>query len=186
MPTETSTKATSIPVTPDAMLQLKLTLEGLRPAIWRRVTIPANATFTGLHGVIQGAMGWENYHLYSFKQERREIVGQQRLFKVFDCVRVKVEYLYDFGDSWTHQVVLEKVLANPLDRQPRVLAGEHAGPPEDCGGVWGYAELLDILNDPSHPEYNERLAWVGGAWDPEQFDLNEANARLPHLRLLKV
>lgn len=184
MATRTST---SIPVTPEAMLQLKITLAGLRPAIWRRVAVPANATLTGLHGVIQGAMGWENYHLHSFSQERREIAGRRRLYEVFDRVQTRVEYMYDFGDAWTHQVVLEKVLpADPEDRQPKVLAGEHACPPEDCGGVWGYAELLDILDDPSHPEYDERLAWVGGAWDSEQFDLNGANARLPRLRLPKA
>ena len=186
MATRTSTKASSVPMAPNAMLQLKITLQGLRPVIWRRVTVPANATFTGLHGVIQEAMGWENSHLHSFSQDQREIAGRRRLYEVFDRVRARVEYLYDFGDSWSHQVVLEKVLlAEPEARQPKVLAGEHACPPEDCGGVWGYVELLDILDDPRHPEYDERLAWVGGSWEPEQFDLEEANARLPRLRLPK-
>ncbi|SMB97464.1 pRiA4b ORF-3-like protein [Deinococcus hopiensis KR-140] len=186
MTTRTSTKVSSVPVTPEALLQLKITLQGLRPAIWRRVAVPANATFAGLHGVIQGAMGWENYHLHSFSQDQREIAGRRRLYEVFDQVRAKLEYLYDFGDSQLHRAALEKVLpADPEDRQPRVLAGEHACPPKDCGGVWGYVELLEILDDSTHPEYDERLAWVGGAWDPEQFDLKEANARLPRLRLPK-
>lgn len=181
--TKPRTKTATLPVTPEAVLQLKVTLKGMKPAVWRRVLLPANVTFTQLHYVIQGAMGWENSHLHAFYVEQTSVAGRRRLFEVFDRVRAKVRYIYDFGDSWEHKVVLEKVWPGDAElKLPAVTAGEHACPPEDCGGVWGYVNLLEILDDPDHPEYEDSLTWVGGAWDPEQFELEEANARLPRLR----
>lgn len=169
--------------TPPTRLQLKVTLDGIRPAIWRRVVVPSEITLTSLHHVIQAAMGWTNSHLHQFSRGDQELPGRTRVATVFDQARAKVRYLYDFGDSWSHTVVLEQVLPTDPERwQAEVLAGQHAGPPEDCGGVHGYVGMLEVLDDPRHPEREEFLEWLGGAWDPEAFDLGEANARLPHLR----
>jgi hypothetical protein len=82
-----------------------------------------------------------------------------------------MRYVYDFGDDWVHKVVVEKVLpADPRISYPVCVAGKRACPPEDCGGVWGYREFLAAISDPDHPEHEEMLEWVGGAFDPEEFD----------------
>jgi hypothetical protein len=94
----------------------------------------------------------------------------------------KLLYEYDFGDSWDHELLVEKRL--PLaagKRYPVCLTGKRACPPEDCGGVWGYASVLEAIRDPEHPEHEEMLEWVGGEFDPEAFDLDEVNRELRHL-----
>jgi hypothetical protein len=92
-------------------------------------------------------------------------------------------YEYDFGDGWEHGIQLEKIVGpEPGVHYPRCLAGRRACPPEDCGGVWGYAELLEILADPRHPEHAERLEWLGGPIDPEAFDPDEVNNLLKRVR----
>ena len=91
----------------------------------------------------------------------------------------KLIYEYDFGDSWEHVVELEKILTpEPGASYPRCTAGKRSGPPEDCGGIWGYADLLDALADPSHPEHDNLLEWVGGEFDPELCDLEAINQAL--------
>jgi len=88
-------------------------------------------------------------------------------------------YEYDFGDSWEHKIILEKIL--PYDaslKVPSCIKGKRACPPEDCGGIWGYQNLVEIIKDPSHPEHEEMLEWLGGEFDPEYFDMNETNRML--------
>ncbi len=172
--------------------QLKITLQDVRPAVWRRVRVPGDATLTGLHRVIQAAMGWEDRHLWKFEIGGAEYgenldggwgepvrsAGQARLGEVADAGDV-LRYEYDFGDSWEHRVRVEKVLpagAGPAD--PECVAGERACPPEDSGGPWGYDHLLEVLADPAHPEHDDMLAWVGGEFDPEAVDLEEIDRRL--------
>ena len=90
-----------------------------------------------------------------------------------------VKYEYDFGDGWEHKIVLEKIL--PIENEkfsPRCIKGKRACPPEDCGGIWGYQELLDILKEPDHPEYEDMLEWLGGEFDSEAFDIEETNKML--------
>lgn len=106
-----------------------------------------------------------------------------KVSQVAPNARAKFVYVYDFGDSWDHQIVVEKVLpAEPGVRYPICTDGKRAGPPEDCGGVWGYAELLDIIQDPTHPEYEERMEWLGKGFDPEAFDLAAINSVLMRVR----
>jgi hypothetical protein len=91
----------------------------------------------------------------------------------------KFLYEYDFGDRWEHELLVEKML--PIDvgqRYPLCLTGKRACPPEDCGGIWGYAGFLEAVHDPKHPEHEEMLEWVGGEFDPDAFDLNEVNTEL--------
>jgi hypothetical protein len=175
-----------------SVFQLKITLQDLRPAVWRRVLVPEDTTLVGLHRVIQAAMGWEDYHLWKFEVggaeygEKGEMdwgrpvrsARTARLDEVADPGDV-LRYEYDFGDSWEHRVRVEKVLpAEPGREYPVCVAAERACPPEDCGGVWGYQHLLEVLSDPADPEHDEMQEWVGGEFDPEHVDLDEINQHL--------
>lgn len=172
------------------MVQIKVTLRGLRPPIWRRLVVAGDATLAQLHVVLQIAMGWEDEHLHCFR------IGGLRYGPADDAFSDELdeetasitdtlgavgrgEYDYDFGDSWEHELVVEK------PKQPLVssgiascLGGRRACPPEDCGGVWGYANLLHVLADPAHEDHEDRLEWLGGSFDPGAFDQKAVNAAL--------
>lgn len=177
---------------PPSVHQLKATLLGLTPPIWRQIAVPSDFTLGDLHHVIQFAMGWEHAHMHDFRIGKVTYVDPQMpveptdqdeegvtLAQVAPRARRKFRYTYDFGDSWEQEIQVEAVgPPEPGIRYPVVLAGERACPPEDCGGVWGYANLLDILADPNNPDYEEVLEWVEEPIDPEAFDLKTANAQL--------
>ena len=181
---------------PASVHQLKVTLQGIRPPIWRRLRVPSDATLAALHGVLQAAMGWEDSHLHRFRvggatYGDRSILGEvvdrsertARLAQVAPHPKDRLRYEYDFGDSWEHDIVVEAVLPpEPGARYPVCVAGKRACPPEDCGGAWGYGELLEAVGDPGHPAHAELVAWLGGPFDPEAFDLAEANRRLARAR----
>ena len=170
--------------------QLKVTLRRIRPPIWRRVLVPGNVTLGRLHRIIQNVMGWWNYHLYAFTIDGRQFsegeydlgflqAAGRRLFELDIRPGDRFGYLYDFGDDWQHEVLLERVLHPNLDEQyPLCTAGARACPREDCGGVEGYAEMLRVLADPTDEEHESMLQWAGGRYDPERFDLEIANMRL--------
>lgn len=177
----------------DSIHQLRVTLLDTDPPVWRRIQLRADTTLGELHAILQEAMGWTNSHLHKFVVGRTEYgprfagLGFRNEDQTLLCQVAPKEgsvlmYEYDFGDSWEHEVGVEEVLpGEPGARYPRCVAAERAGPPEDCGGVWGYEELLEVLADPEHPEYEERLDWLGGAWDPEAVDIEEINRRLARL-----
>ena len=182
--------------------RLKVSLEEIEPTIWRRLEVPGDATLGWLHAVIQVAMGWTNSHLHQF------VVGERRysdpsfdldeyeesaraldenvatLLDLPPRARSSFRYEYDFGDGWTHRIAVERI----LDPDPAAAGlaqcpdGARACPPEDCGGVGGYMDLLEIIMDPKHEEYESRMEWLGGDFDPEAFDRHKTNR---HLRLLK-
>ena len=171
------------------MYQLKVTLRGSRPAIWRRVTVSSEVTLYELHRILQVVMGWMDSHPHEFERGRT-LYGQSdpefgvrriserkiRLQDVLRKPRDRMRYQYDFGDSWEHDVLLEAVLPAGTEAQPpRVLDGKGACPPEDVGGIWGYAEFLEAIRDPQHPEHQSMLDWCGGAFDPDAFDAAEIN-----------
>ncbi len=185
-----------------AVYELKVTLEGMDPPIWRRFRVPCQITLADLHLVLQAVMGWENDHLYEFEvgkrrfgelsrdgDNRREDAGRIQLRDVAARKGARLPYLYDFGDSWQHELIVEKTACPDAEPGKAVcIAGERACPPEDCGGIWGYAELLDALNDPANPDLEERVEWleeVHGAFDPEHFELDAINVWLDHLKLLR-
>lgn len=176
--------------------QLRITLLGIDPPIWRRVQVPAIITLYRLHRVIQVAMGWEDDHLHQFVAGKKrygipmpgDVVrlqdeGQARLYRVLTKPRQRMLYEYDFGDCWKHEVALEEVIrpAQALEH-PVCVAGERACPPEDCGGVWGYEDLLEAVADPEHPDQEERIEWLGEGFDPEAFDRDAVNRRLEAMR----
>ena len=185
-----------------AVYELKVTLEGADPPIWRRFRVPCQITLADLHLVVQAAMGWENDHLYEFEvakrrigepsrddDDRREDAGRIQLRDVAALNGARMTYLYDFGDNWQHALIVEKTACSDAEPGRAVcIAGERACPPEDCGGIWGYAELLDALDDPANPDLEERVEWleeVHGAFDPEQFEVDAINVLLDHLKLLR-
>jgi hypothetical protein len=160
----------------DEILQLKITLKGItKPPVWRRVQVRADSTFAALHLIIQAAFGWTDTHLHTFEYDGEQIgvpdpgwdndcadEAETTLDEVLLGPKDRVRYTYDFGDSWEHDIVLEKVLEpDASDGRPVLLTGKGACPPEDCGGTWGYAELKDT-----------------GSVDPASFDLELAERRV--------
>ncbi|MCY3022419.1 MAG: plasmid pRiA4b ORF-3 family protein [Planctomycetota bacterium] len=175
------------------LYQLKVTLRGAKPPIWRRLQVPSDIPLSELHVVLLIAMGWDGGHLHQFIKEQvyygpvdpdlgMDDMEDEKGVVLRDLLphaKSKLIYEYDFGDSWEHEVLVEKVLAPETNtRYPVCLDGARACPPEDCGGVWGYAELLKIMKDPKHEEYAERLEWLGEELDPEAFDVARVNAEL--------
>ncbi|EKE02169.1 MAG: plasmid pRiA4b ORF-3 family protein [uncultured bacterium] len=196
------------------VLQLKITLEGIDPPIWRRFLIDDSINFKKLHKIIQIIMGWEDYHLYNFQIDKITYIeasqdsknqfavdamwsgfksgSEKKKYKDNEAIvsdfinkeKQKILYTYDFGDSWEHLINVEKIFPKEADKKyPLCIDGARACPPEDCGGIWGYQELLEILKDPRHPEYEERIEeWLGGDFDPEEFNLENINKKLKNIR----
>jgi hypothetical protein len=149
--------------------------------------VPSRTTLLRLHDIIQAAFGWEDYHMWVFEtpQRRYGVADQElghrsaatkKLAEVAPLAGTKLGYTYDFGDDWEHDVVVEAVTdAEPGVAYPRCLTGRRAGPPEDCGGIWGYQSLVEILADPRHEGHEERLEWLGldsaGQFDPDAFEV---------------
>ena len=176
--------------------QFKVSLKNIRPPIWRQIQVPDYYTFWDFHTAIQDAMGWLDLHLHAFrimnpKKRIEEEIGipddefdmpgrkilagwKQNISQYFSAQNNKALYIYDFGDYWEHELKLEKIL--PCDSQkdyPICVKGRRACPPEDCGGLPGYEDLLEILSNPEHGDYATMLEWVGGEFDPEHFEVNE-------------
>ncbi|MBW2053618.1 MAG: plasmid pRiA4b ORF-3 family protein [Deltaproteobacteria bacterium] len=175
--------------------QFKVTLNETRPPIWRRIQVPAEYTFWALHVAIQDAMGWFDSHLHDFKITNL-LTGHHERFGIpfeddmdfgeepstkpgwehyiadyFSLENSKAIYEYDFGDGWEHIVLLEKIIPRDDEKiYPICLDGKRACPPEDCGGVWGYENLLEIIADPNHEDYDTWIEWLGEDFDPEFFD----------------
>lgn len=181
------------------LYQLKMTLKWSKPPIWRRVVVRADMPLDRLHYVIQEAMGWTNSHLHQFIVAStiygtpdphnagfgREILDERRhtVADLASAAKKKFLYEYDFGDGWIHEVVAEKIL--PPDsgsKKPVCLAGENACPLEDCGGIPGYYNLLEILGDRMHPDHRDMKEWVGGKIDPAAFDLDSVNKALKRIK----
>lgn len=174
--------------------QLKVTLEDTSPPIWRKIVVPGDLTLGDLHEVIQLAMGWENSHLHEFKIGLKFFRGNHvevdeveadgnddeiTLEKVLGSRRRKFTYTYDFGDSWTHVINVEKRPAKGTNTEfPRCLDGERACPPEDCGGIPGFENLLETLENPGDPDHDELKEWLDDDFAPERFDVDAVNESL--------
>ncbi|WP_182870549.1 plasmid pRiA4b ORF-3 family protein [Stieleria mannarensis] len=185
----------SIPAA-ERLYQLKITLLDSTPAIWRRIQT-RNCALDKLHERIQTAMGWTNSHLHRFKING-EVYGDSLLlddgFTDFECVdstvtkiseivphsgsRFAFRYEYDFGDSWQHEVLFEGCLrAEKGLRYPICVEGERACPPEDVGGVWGYAEFLGVLADPEHEDHDHFTQWAG-PFNADEFNPKKATKKM--------
>ncbi|MBE0487200.1 plasmid pRiA4b ORF-3 family protein [Marinobacter sp.] len=176
--------------------QIKVTLSGSKPPIWRRLLVSPEATFQDLHRIIQIAMGWRGSHLHLFQAADGRLIGdpeedEDDMMGFLDETRLLVgsvlkregqaiKYEYDFGDSWEHQIKLEKILpAGDEGHLPRCIKAARQCPPEDVGGVHGYYEFLNAMHDPAHPEHEGVKEWWGGEFDPEFVNLEEINQLLP-------
>lgn len=177
------------------MIELKIELVGVSPSIWRRITVPSSITLDVLHSVIQGAMPWLDYHLHEFEisdhlYEAREIDDDswdrgderkdEKKFTLSSLVKKgdTFNYTYDFGDGWRHLISVEKVRKDsgrPDLDFPACVAGERACPPEDCGGPHPYDDFIEALRDSKNPEHRSTKKWAG-AFDPELFSIQQANA----------
>ncbi|RQX90210.1 plasmid pRiA4b ORF-3 family protein [Burkholderia stagnalis] len=167
-------------------MRLRISLEGVEPAIWRRLEVPANIALDELHDVIQAAMGWHNRHRYGFGFPGP--IGMlpptaggaaDVLLETVGGVGATVTYTYDLDDAWRHTVEIEAVsFAAPTVRYPRCVAGAGACPPEECGGPAGYAQLVRTLAGRMTEEKRDLLAWLGEPFDPDAFRVADANARL--------
>lgn len=167
-------------------------LRGSRPAIWRRIEVPSTMTLPRLHTALQALMGWLDYHLHAFVADgvaygdpdlledlAQEDYALVRLRDIAPRVGARFAYNYDFGDDWWLDLVVEAIGSpDPAARYPRCIGGALATPPEDVGGLHGYAACRRALRDPRHPDHADLVAWVGGPFDPAAFDVARANARL--------
>ncbi len=182
---------------PDSIYQIKVSLDNSHPPVWRRIQVPGNITLLKLHDILQIVMGWGGYHLHQFTiydeyygdpadDEWGELgIKPEERFKLNQVIPgegFRFTYEYDFGDSWDHTLLVEKILpAEEGQHYPVCLKGKRACPPEDVGGVWGYEGFLEAINDPEHAEHDEYLEWVGGEFNPDAFSLDEINDRLRHM-----
>ena len=180
---------------------VEIVLNGIEPRIWRRLQVPGDARLGWLHAVIQVALGWTNSHLHQFIignrvcsdptfdlnefDEDPPILDENKVTLMDVAPREKdfFYYEYDFGDSWSHRVTIKKILVpDPtLETKAFCLAGARACPPEDCGGLWGYEELLKVIRDPEDEEHESMMEWLGGSFDPDAFDRDKANQYLRKL-----
>jgi hypothetical protein len=176
--------------------QIRIVLKDFSPRIWRRVLVQSDLLLSDLHRVIQTSMGWTNSHLHQFiKNETFYTVRMKdddfweemnnvdyKKMKISDLLekeKDQIIYKYDFGDGWMHDITLEKILAPDNNiKYPVFLAGKMNCPPEDCGGVWGYSDILKVLKKPDHKEYESLIEWLGGKFDPEYFNIDKVNKSL--------
>jgi len=175
---------------PVSVYQLKVTLKNSKPPIWRRIQVNSDINLYRLHQNLQVMMGWTDSHLHQFIVHGEyygtpdpdfEVTNEKsiKLDRVVSEAGDKFFYEYDFGDSWEHSILVEKILQPETGvNYPICLDGKRACPPEDCGGIWGYGDLLEAIQDPAHPEHEEMLEWLGGRFDPEEFDVDMVNQRL--------
>ena len=185
--------------------QFRIALREIEPEVWRRIVVPARYSFWDLHVAIQDSMGWLDYHLHTFRV-RNPVTGdidqigipdddafegdepwlpgwEIPMTAYFQQPGDRADYDYDFGDGWEHDVVLEQIVSRiPGKKYPICLDGARACPPEDCGGVSGYEDMLQVLRDPSHEEHERMLEWVGGCYDPKKFDPTKVRFESPMKR----
>jgi hypothetical protein len=176
----------------DCILSLKITLRGIEPPIWRRLEVRASTDLSKLHMTFQDALGWTNSHLHSFYIDGKEYGYEDedgeldtidekgvKLYKLFSVTTPGFWYLYDFGDHWQHDVQIEGILpAKQGVKYPRCVDGARKCPPEDCGSTGGYKRMLEVIRNPKDEEYDSMVVWLGGRYDPEEFDLARVNRKL--------
>ena len=178
----------------DLIYQFKIALLEIVPPIWRRIRVP-DCTLSTFHYYIQAAMGWDNDHMHQFEidgQQYGDTAHQEDVEEEEDVLISQLVptgrgkpswiYEYDFGDGWQHEILYEGASpADPKAKRAECLEGERACPPEDSGGPYGYADLVEILADPKHPEYQDRKSWHGPI-HPEKFDAKKATKAMQHVK----
>ncbi len=176
--------------------QIKIELKGSKPKIWRRILVSSSLLLSDFHKVIQTTMGWTNSHLHQFisnntfyllKMDDDDFWDEMDNvdysdMKISDLLKKegdKMIYEYDFGDAWEHNIILEKIdVGKDVDFIPVCIKGKNRCPVEDSGGVWGYSDILNVINDPKNDMYSEIMEWLPPDFDPTYFDIEEVNELL--------
>lgn len=167
---------------------LRVSLRDVEPEVWRRLVVRSETPLPKLAGLLERVMGWGGYHLHMFDvggilfgvpdEDADYLINEKAatVKHVLPQPGSSLRWDYDFGDGWEHDVVTES-MESPVNgtRYPVCLGGERACPPEDCGGVPGYEDLLRVLGDPSDPEHEHTVSWAPAGFDPAVFDLVAAN-----------
>ena len=182
-----------------AVYELRVKLLDVAPEVWRRVLVPRDITLENLHLVVQRAMGWDNEHLHEFQIGRKRYsrpnpnhlgLGEppvnESIVRLNGVAKpnAKFRYQYDFGDEWIHEVAIEREIQSESNERKAICTeGENSCPPEDCGGAYGYANMLEILRDTQHEEYSHMREWLGEEFDPRNFDMQLANHGLAALKV---
>jgi len=190
-------KSTQKPLIP--WWQVRIELLDVTPRVWRRLLIPEDLKLPQLHYIFQTCMGWTNSHLHEFvlggrrysthdpewadeleQLDEKRIVLSDAMGRESRCF----DYIYDFGDSWHHAVIVEDPYAGHSEQglHIRCIDGENACPPEDVGGAPGYEQFLAALADPKHEEHEHLLSWIGGSFDPTRFDITAVNLLLDGIK----
>lgn len=182
------------------IIQLTVSLHQSAPLIWRSIVLDKATSFFELHHIIQIAMGWKNYHLFEFNldgyrigmiEENEEGYDSNQLLDatktlladVLSLEKDNFQYTYDFGDGWLHDIEVQQLSEKQEDGiYPKCTNGQMNCPPEDCGGMPGFYDLLKILANKKHPEYRESKIWVGKKYDPELFEPVKVNKQLKQLQ----
>ncbi len=180
----------------EKIYQIRISLMGSKPKIWRRILIQSDMLLSDFHKVIQTTMGWLNCHLHKFSKNETFFIKKDfdddfdffdygidytglRISDLLKKEKEKIIYEYDFGDFWTHKIVLQKILLKDDKKQyPICLSGKRNCPPEDAGGIWRYENILEILKQTKHKEYKELIEWIDADFDPEFFNKKEINEML--------
>ncbi|MCG2812518.1 MAG: plasmid pRiA4b ORF-3 family protein [Candidatus Aminicenantes bacterium] len=181
-------------------MQFRITLLNIKPPIWRKIIVPESYSFWDLHVAIQDAFGWTDSHLHRFELSTRSsfqigIPDPEGMdftetkpgweINLKDYVKKtgqKTRYVYDFGDNWEHEIEFEKETDVPT-KKPICIDGKRACPPEDCGGPWGYSDLLEIVKNKKDKRYKEMKEWLGREFKPEEFNLADVEFDNPKTRL---
>ena len=189
-PKKRSLRLHSRPASTLGVLVLRVSIRDIEPPVWRELSVPDTYTLAQLHRVLQCVFAWMDYHLHDFRigQKRfvpavNEMPGTDTAATTLASLELKpgsrFVYTYDYGDDWAHDIEVVHMTREPLDPRaipmPRVLDGQRAAPPEDCGGPPGYASLLNALEDPTSPDYAQARQWVPCGFDPAVFDLPAAD-----------
>jgi hypothetical protein len=176
----------------EPVARIRIELQDIVPKIWRRVDVPLSATLFALHDVIQVAMGWNDSHLFEFDIGGKVYADPQPYDddwgrKVYKAKGIRLQtlvgrgverfvYVYDFGDNWRHDIVIESVNDGEADIDyPAFVDGAWRCPPDDVGSSGGFMDFLEAVLDPGHEEHRRMLEWYGGPFDPK--DINEAQVR---------
>ena len=182
----------------DQIARIRITLEDMKPAIWRRVELPVTNSLKTLHLAIQACMLFENYHLFQFDigdaaygirfddddafMVRTRDAAHMRINKLVKRGITSFTYTYDFGDNWRHRIEIEEISSTiPGTNYPRFVDGERRAPPEDVGGTPGFEEFLEAMSKPRHPERKSMIEWYGRPFDPADISPDEISARMAKL-----
>jgi hypothetical protein len=184
-----------IPKATPSIYELKITLLEIDPPIWRRIQVPNTLLLSCLHDALQAVMGWTDSHLHQFERDGKcwgdtdsddsgdlKLMDESR-FSIGNLLKAEGDsmiYLYDFGDNWRHEVVLEKIIPSEAPTKPVCLAGARRCPPEDVGGPHGYQELLEVIFEPGHEEFEHYRQWAGSV-HAEQFSVAAVNEVLERM-----